>query len=179
MNMEVFKNNEFGQVRVVVDETTKEPWFVAKDVCEILGLSNPSKAVLDIKTKLETVGIKGVTNSYTLETNGGSQEVIIVNEQGLYELIFNSRKPEAIKFRAWVTSEVLPSIRKYGMYIQDKDGFEKAIKTFLPKNAFGELNKDGIPKTEPVSGYWRSTKNKELKKELRRKDGVPLEGKEP
>lgn len=78
---------------------------------------NSSDAVNEIVKKLKTAGVKGVGTSDTLlETAGGKQQVTIINEQILYELIFNSRKQKAVLFRAWVTGEVLPSIRKHGFY---------------------------------------------------------------
>lgn len=85
-----------------------EPWVVAKDVCEILGLTNSRKALQALDDDE-----KGVTNCYTL---GGTQSLSVVNESGLYSLIFRSNKPEAKVFRKWVTSEVLPTIRKKGYY---------------------------------------------------------------
>jgi len=89
-----------------------EPWFVAADVCTILALANSSRKVSNLDENE-----KGVTNAYTL---GGEQKVAIVNESGLYQLIFSSRKPQAKAFRRWVTGTVLPSIRKTGGY-QTKD----------------------------------------------------------
>lgn len=94
-------------IRVIV--RNGEPWFVAKDVCETLGYSNSRKAIGDHLDDDE----KGVTNSDTL---GGSQKLTIINESGLYALVLRSRKPEARKFAKWVTSEVLPAIRKTGSY---------------------------------------------------------------
>ncbi|MDD3030691.1 MAG: Bro-N domain-containing protein [Alphaproteobacteria bacterium] len=100
-----FNSNE---IRVVRGEGG-EPWFVAKDVADVLSLgnSNSSVALLDDDEK----GI------HTVETLGGNQEMTVVNESGLYSLILRSRKPEAKKFKKWVTSEVLPSIRKHGAYM--------------------------------------------------------------
>ena len=86
-----------------------EPWFAAKDVCELLGLDNSRQAV----SRLDD-DEKGVFNSDTL---GGKQELTFVNESGMYALIFQSRKPQARAFRKWVTGEVLPSLRKYGYYV--------------------------------------------------------------
>lgn len=85
-----------------------EPWFVANDVCNILGIVNSRDALSRLEDDEKGVGIT--------DTLGGKQEMNIVNESGLYNLIFQSRKPEAKKFRKWVTSEVLPSIRKTGKY---------------------------------------------------------------
>ena len=86
-----------------------EPWFAAKDVCELLGLDDSRQAV----SRLDD-DEKGVINSDTL---GGKQELTFVNESGMYALIFQSRKPQARAFRRWVTGEVLPSLRKYGYYV--------------------------------------------------------------
>jgi len=85
-----------------------EPWFVANDVCAILELTNPRKAIADFDEDE-----KGVTKSDTL---GGLQTVSIISESGLYRLIFQSSKPNAQRFRKWVTSEVLPTIRRSGRY---------------------------------------------------------------
>lgn len=87
-----------------------EPWFIAADVCDVLGYQNTSKAISDHLDPDE----KGVTTGYTL---GGNQKLITINESGLYALIMRSRKPEARKFAKWVTSEVLPAIRKTGRYV--------------------------------------------------------------
>lgn len=94
-------------VRVFTDEIGN-PWFVAKDVCRVLGLENVSKAVSDLEDDE-----KGITIS---DTPGGNQSMLTISESGLYSLIFRSRKPEAKRFRKWVTSEVLPAIRKTGSY---------------------------------------------------------------
>ena len=85
-----------------------ETWFVAADVCTVLEHTQPSKAVLRLDDDE-----KGVT---TVPTLGGSQEMLVVSESGLYALIFSSRKPEARAFRRWVTGEVLPAIRRTGRY---------------------------------------------------------------
>ena len=85
-----------------------EPWFVAKDVCDALTLENSRKATASLDDDE-----KGVS---PIVTPSGTQQMTIVNESGLYNLIFQSRKPEAKKFRKWVTGEVLPSIRKTGRY---------------------------------------------------------------
>ena len=104
--LKLFENEEFGKVRVL--EIENEPWFVAKDVCDILELSDPSVALKNLdedeRTKLN-LGRQGNTN--------------LINESGLYALVVRSRKPEAKKFRKWITSEVLPSIRKHGVYMTD------------------------------------------------------------
>lgn len=86
-----------------------EPWFVAKDVCEVLEHSNHRMAV-------KSLDEDEVSSVYLIDTMGRKQETTIVSESGLYSLIFQSRKAEAKKFRKWVTSEVLPSIRRKGFY---------------------------------------------------------------
>lgn len=96
------------QVRVVVDEQG-EPWFIAKDVCDILGLSNSRKAL----AALDEDEKSSVTIS---DGTPGSPVRATVSEAGLYTLVMRSRKPEAKAFRRWVTHEVLPSIRRHGMY---------------------------------------------------------------
>ena len=102
-----YQNNE---VRVV--EKDGEPWFVAKDVADIFEIQNIRQNMDDFDDDE-----KGVCNIYT---PGGMQSMTVINEPGLYKLAFKSRKPEAKKFVRWVTHEVLPSIRKHGMYLSDK-----------------------------------------------------------
>lgn len=91
-----------------LQDSAGEPWFVANDVCEALGLSNPrsSLALLDEDEK-------GV---HSMDTPGGTQNLAIVSEAGLYSLILRSRKPEAKAFKRWVTHEVMPAIRRHGVY---------------------------------------------------------------
>lgn len=114
----VFNYNE-QEVRTVIKEG--EPWFIAKDLCDILEHSDTSTAVsrLDDDEKL----------TQTLFVSGQNREVWIVNEAGLYSLILTSRKPEAKIFKRWVTHEVLPTIRKTGGYVANEDMF---IATYLP-----------------------------------------------
>lgn len=110
-DIQIFKNEQFGQVRVITKDG--EPWFVAKDIANILGYSNSRKAIYDHVYTED----KGVTKCDTL---GGSQELTTINESGLYSLIFGSKMESAAKFKRWVTSDVLPSIRKHGMYATDE-----------------------------------------------------------
>ena len=105
--LKVFEKAEFGRVRVV--ECEGEPWFVAKDVCECLELTDVSKTI-----SLLDDDEKG-TNS--IRTPGGEQQMLVISEPGLYSLILRSRKPEAKAFKRWVTHEVIPSIRKTGGYL--------------------------------------------------------------
>lgn len=105
--LKVFENNEFGKIRTFVKDG--EPWFVGKDVAEILGYTN-SRDALSKRVDDED---KGVANCDTL---GGSQDLTVINESGLYSLILSSKLPKAKKFKRWITSEVLPTIRKTGQY---------------------------------------------------------------
>ena len=105
-----FKFDE-SPVRAVVKDG--EPWFVAKDVCEILDIGDPSKAV----DRLD----EDETGTTSIRTTAGPRELLTVNESGVYSLVFTSRKPEAKRFRKWVTGTVLPEIRKTGSY-QGPDG---------------------------------------------------------
>lgn len=94
-------------------------WFVAKDICDGLGIKDSAKAVRDINNQLSDAGIKDAISSRTLvSTSGGKQKAISVNETGLNMLIMQSRKKTATKFKYWIASEVLPSIRKTGAYIE-------------------------------------------------------------
>lgn len=107
-NLKVFKNEEFGQVRATTIKN--EPWFVGKDIASILGYANTSDALKKHVDKED----KGVAKCDTL---GGKQILTVINESGLYSLILSSKLPNAKKFKRWVTSDVLPSIRKTGGYI--------------------------------------------------------------
>ena len=104
-NLAVFDYNN-NSVRIV--EKNGEPWFVAKDLCNILDLANVTRSI----SRLDD-DEKGI---HTVNTLGGKQDMAIVSESGMYALVLSSRKPEAKPFRKWVTSEVLPSIRKTGQY---------------------------------------------------------------
>ena len=111
--VEIFRNDEFGQIRTVTIDS--EPWFVGKDVAEVLGYSNNRKALadhVDVEDKRDGVTIR--------DTMGREQNPVVINESGLYALIFGSKLPNAKKFKHWVTSEVLPAIRKNGAYQMPK-----------------------------------------------------------
>lgn len=107
-DIQIFNSDQFGFIRTA--GTTENPVFCLADVCRILELGNPSQ----VAARLD----KDVLSKCIYPTEGGPQEINFVNEDGLYDVIFDSRKPEARKFRKWVTSEVLPSIRKTGAYVQ-------------------------------------------------------------
>lgn len=107
-DLQVFNNPKFGEVRAV--EINGDPWFVGKDVATALGYQNPQRAIRDHVDGED----KGVTD---MVTPGGKQSISIINESGMYSLIFSSKLPKAKEFKRWVTSEVLPSIRKHGGYL--------------------------------------------------------------
>ncbi|MBB6672589.1 phage antirepressor [Cohnella nanjingensis] len=127
-----FNGNE---VRVVSKDG--EPWFVLKDVCEVLEIGNPSQ----VKTRLDD-GV--ISNEVIPDSLGRTQMTSVINEDGLYDVILESRKPEAKAFRKWITSEVIPSIRKTGSY---------SIQQHLPQS-FGEalrLLADKVEENERVT----------------------------
>ncbi len=107
-HLQIFKNGEFGEVRVL--EKNNQPWFVGKDIAKSLGYKNTSDAVSKHVDDEDKVLAK-------CDTLGGVQEMVIINESGLYSLILSSKLPNAKRFKKWVTSEVLPSIRKHGGYL--------------------------------------------------------------
>ena len=118
--LQIFNSEEYGEIRTI--SINDEPWFVASDICKALDISNPSVAI----TRLD----EDERSKFNLGRQG---EGNIVNEYGLYSLVLASRKPEAKKFKRWITHEVIPSIRKHGGYIAgqesmtDDELLEKAI----------------------------------------------------
>ena len=109
--LKIFKNPEFGQIRMmIIDE---EHYFVGKDVAEILGYTNPQKAIRDHVDEED----KTLNESFTVNGTKG----VLINESGLYSLILSSKLPTAKQFKRWVTSEVLPTIRKQGYYTADNN----------------------------------------------------------
>lgn len=111
-NISIFKNAQFGEVRVI--DQNGEPWFNRKDVCVALSIQNPNDATASLDDDEKGVVIT--------DTPGGPQEMTVISEAGLYSLILRSSKPEAKAFKRWVTHEVLPAIRKTGGYIPVKPG---------------------------------------------------------
>ena len=107
-DLQIFNSPEFGAIRTI--EKDGEPWFVGKDVAEILGYTNTPKAIkdhIDYEDKL----------TERIVMSGQSREAILINESGLYSLVLSSKLPTAKKFKRWVTNEVIPSIRKHGAYM--------------------------------------------------------------
>ena len=137
----VFENEKFGKVRVVTEN--EKPYFNLNDVCEILGLKNPRQ----VKSRLNP---KGVILVDTL-TSGGKQQMNFINESNLYKCIFQSDKPEAEAITEWVTGEVLPTIRKTGMYVTD--------------NVWDTIINDPEKLGEVLINYGKVKKEKELLEE--------------
>ena len=108
-NLMIFENPEFGAVRSILIDG--DPWFVAADVCKALEIEKTNRALsrLDDDEK----------GAHSVSTPGGRQRMSIISESGLYSLILGSRKPEARAFKRWITHEVIPSIRKHGVYMTD------------------------------------------------------------
>ena len=115
--LQIFENKEFGEIRTVV--MNGEPWFVGKDVATVLGYANSSKALSDHVDDEDKLNNESLSS---LGQRGGW----FINESGLYSLILSSKMPNAKKFKRWVTSEVLPSIRKHGAYMTEQT-LEKAL----------------------------------------------------
>lgn len=110
-DIQIFNNTEFGEIRTI--EQNGEPWFVGKDVATALGYSNPQKAIRDHVDEQD----RTVNDSFTVNGTQG----VLTNESGLYSLCFSSKLEGAKRFKHWVTSDVLPSIRKNGGYLAGQD----------------------------------------------------------
>ena len=160
MNNEIQRFDFRGaSLRTLTDEEG-EPWFVAKDVCDILGMSNPSMAVIALdKDEVAQIDPK----DYLGSENRSNQAVNIVSEPGLYKLIMRSRKPEAKEFQRWVTHDVLPQIRRTGGYIptsesdSDEDIMARAVlvaqKTIKQKNQQIAEQQTRIVELEPKARF--------------------------
>ena len=116
-NLQIFNSPEFGQVRIV--QQNSEPWFIGKDVAEILGYERADNAIrnhVDDEDKL----------MHQISASGQNRNMTIINESGLYSLILSSKMPKAKEFKRWVTSEVIPAIRKTGGYIAGSENMTDA-----------------------------------------------------
>lgn len=147
--IKVFENAEFGSVRTVT--INGEPWFVASDVCKALGIANNRDAVARLDEDE-----KGVALTDTL---GGAQNLTTVNEPGLYALVLSSRKPEAKAFKRWITHEVIPDIRQYGMYATN-DFLDKALGN--PDNWIRMLTEYSAVKKENETLKLKDVEQKEI-----------------
>ena len=144
--IKVFENREFGQIRTMVIDD--EPWFVGKDIAEALGYKRPSDAIASHV-------YEGDKLKRCFTVSGQGRNMVVINESGMYALIFGSKLDSAIRFKNWVTSEVLPSIRKYGGYftgqekMNDKELLAKGYLVALKQiEARTEELEDLIPKGE-------------------------------
>lgn len=144
--LKIFENNTFGAIRTMT--INGEPYFVGKDVAEVLGYSNTRDALakrVDEEDKTDGVAI--------CDSIGREQKPIFINESGLYSLILSSKLPKAKEFKHWVTSEVLPAIRKTGLYATDEllNNPDLAIKAFI-----------ALKEEEKKEKHWnKKTKNRE------------------
>lgn len=112
--LQIFKNNKFGEIRTIIDKSNNI-WFCLKDLCDILGIENSR----NVKTRIKESYVQEI--DVTINTGFGERlaKMTFVNEPGLYDCIFASNKPEAIEIKDWVFEDILPSIRKTGMYLTD------------------------------------------------------------
>ncbi len=160
MNNEIQKFDFKGAPLRTLTDKAGEPWFVAKDVCDILGMSNPSMAIAALdKDEVSQVDPK----NYLGSENRSNQAINIVSEPGLYRLVMRSRKPEAKEFQRWVTHEVLPQIRRTGGYIptpesdSDEDIMARAVlvaqKTIERKNQQLQAKDAQIKVLEPKARF--------------------------
>lgn len=120
-DIQIFQNNKFGSVRTTVIDN--EPWFVGKDVASVLGYMKPLNAIAKHVEEDDSLK-RGLTDNL-----GRTQDTILINESGLYSLVLSSKLPTAKAFKKWVTSEILPTIRKTGGYVDNDDLF---LNTYLP-----------------------------------------------
>lgn len=173
MNQELvkaFKNDKFGNVRVVLIGENQEPYFVGKDVAECLGYSNTKDA---INTHVDDEDKRVIQRSEITTLEIPNRGLTVINESGLYSLILSSKLPQAKEFKRWVTSEVLPSIRKTGTYSTGQkpmcieDAIIESMK--LQKELKEQLNQVNCHALEAKA------QSQEVKQEIEdMKDGMPL-----
>lgn len=160
-NLQVFNHAEFGDVRVIGD--SENPRFCLADVCKVLEMPQVAKVVQRLDKK--------VLSRHPLQTAGGVQEMYFVNEDGLYDVILDSRKPAAKKFRKWLTSEVIPSIRKTGLYINpnapiDPKFLRRMADELEAKNKIIAEQEHVIAELQPKADYCESI--------LQSSEGLPI-----
>ena len=136
-DLQIFKNPEFGEIRTI--EKDGEPWFVGKDVAEILGYANASKAVsTHVDDEDKTFIMLDIADSQNGNVLAGQSKTTIINESGLYSLVLSSKLPGAKQFKRWITSEVIPSIRKHGGYLTP----DKLEEVLLKPDTDGDHRRD-------------------------------------
>lgn len=159
--LQIFNNEEFGEIRTVTIDG--EPWFVGKDIATILGYADPRSTV----SKKVDAEDKGVAK---MDTPSGTQEMTIINESGMYSLVIGSKLESAKRFKHWVTSEVLPSIRKNGGYIAgqeeltDEELLAKAL--LVAQNKIAERDRQ-IADMQPKADYFDALVDKKLNTNFR------------
>lgn len=146
--IKTFDSTEFGAIRAI--EVDSEPWFVLADVCKALELSTPARVA-------ERLDDDEVSQTHITDTIGRKQEMTIINESGLYSVILRSDKPQAKPFRKWVTSEVLPTIRKTGSYALETKSDDKLLVIELTKvqNERAKILMQ-LADTETLSQDWKN-----------------------
>lgn len=143
--LQVFKNQEFGSVRTLT--FNDEPWFVGKDVALVLKYSNPQKAIRDHVDEED----RTVNDSFTVHGTA----ITLINESGLYSLILSSKLPSAKKFKRWVTSEVLPALRKTGQYqVKDLSGSELMARALIEAQNVLAAKDKVIEEMKPKASYY-------------------------
>lgn len=138
--IQVFNNNDFGELRTI--EKDGEIWFVAKDVCDALELTNPTMALGRLEDDERA--------KFNLGRQGNAN---IVNEYGLYSLVLASRKPEAKTFKRWVTHDVLPSIRKTGQYSNLPQDYLSALKALVASEEAKQRAEQELAIAQPKANY--------------------------
>ena len=147
--IQIFQNVEFGAIRTMSNEQG-EPMFCAKDVCDALSHSNSRKAIANLVDKDD------VTRSYIIDSLGRKQQATFINESGLYSLILSSKLESAKRFKHWVTSEVLPAIRKQGGYMVAKQGESDEVimaRALQILHATVQRRNEQIAKLQPKADY--------------------------
>lgn len=155
--LKIFQNPEFGAVRTIIIDD--EVWFVGNDVARALGYQKTNEAIRKNVREMDT------TTAGVMDSLGRNQQTVIINESGLYDLIFESRLPSARKFRYWVTSEILPSIRKNGGYIQNQENLTReqivANALIVAQNIIKDKDKK-IAELSPKAEYFDSLVDSKL-----------------
>lgn len=141
---------DYGGAEVRVVQIDGQPWFVLADLCKVLGLASVGR----VAARLD----EGVRQAHTLQTAGGAQSMTIVSEPGMYEVVIRSDKPDAAAFRRWITSEVIPSIRKTGGYGQTRPAEltedEIVHQALQIQSRKIEALQDHIKEIEPKADSW-------------------------
>lgn len=168
-----FRDDTFGDVRGFMKDG--EPWFLAGNVCRALGIKNTARAVADVERRYNVAGVKAIRSTYTLlDTPGGKQRVLIIPEPFLYELVFNSRKQKAVKFRTWITMEVIPQLRKQGYY-RAEGKIARLAETDAIKQFVDYAESQGSTKPDMYYMHFTRMTNQLLNINAGQRDALPTE----